>query len=542
MSKQVETNDSSYHKRNRDIAWYVVRATVIALLVIGAKTAIERSPWGHRIEILAFEFLHRGMIDFTGKARLPVFVVDMSKIPGGKDQVTPRADLKKMVRAIAGCRPKAIAIDVDFSCDERGWKDDNDPAFFDFCLKVRKETGIPVFLGVYRQRKASPDAWLGLEKYRDLAVDITLPTEVLRVPLELAESNQLPALSTAVACAYAGREAPPEAPKWLRFVLTRPHEEILVNYSKLDQIKHETLPATHPTSIGELGTRFFGNKMVIIGDATVATDHRYVPGRIETVPGVYVHACAAYTVAVEPLYEPTLLAGILADLAAAMFVILGVAYARYSHPDETTSFSWHRVEFKWINRIIVLVTVVGIVLARWTGIMWLDFLFVIYALRLHPSVEQWLSDLRQKKAQELPGKEVIMQIFIPLIVALSALIAAPCTAGVTDCKEPCQATVTEVKGTCYADQDDKGKKRKIVAGDCFSAGQQLKCSKSSHVKIEFCIGGAERVIEASYVIPKIPPLTLGTDQISSRAGRRNGSSLQTAEPCKSPAGTDMQQG
>jgi CHASE2 domain-containing sensor protein len=397
MDKLIETSVSSRQEKNKDIIRYVIKATVIALIVIGAKTYFEHLPWGHRIEILAFEILQGQMLQFSSADRLQVFVVDISKMPGGKDQVTPRTDLRNLVEAIARLRPRAIAIDVDFSPDEKGWKDDNDPAFFDFCLNLKKETRIPVFLGVYRTRMASPDTWLGSGKYEGLAADMTLPAEVFKIRLKSRGSDQLPTLSAALAYAYTKPGGLPEPPKWLMFILEKPREKTLVNYSKLDQLKHETLPLTQPTCVAELGSRFFNNKMVIIGDATLATDHRYVPGRFETVPGVYVHACAAYTLAIEPLYELTFLSKIFADLAVAMLVILGVAYARFRHIETEGPFSWHDVEFKWINRIIFSVSIVGILLVRWAGIMWLDFLLVIYALRLHPSVEQWLKDWWNKR-------------------------------------------------------------------------------------------------------------------------------------------------
>jgi len=395
--KDVKTNPSSHWKKGKDIIWYFAKAALVACLVIGAKVGFEHLQWSHRIEILAFEFLQGVMPQFSSTDRLPVFVVDMSKIPGGKDSVTLRADLRNLIEAIVKQRPKAVAIDVDFSPDEKGWRDDNDPAFFNFCLDISKQTGIPVFLGVYRTRMALPDTWLGSAKYKDLAVDIMFPAEVFRVPLKFPRSGQLPALSAALADAYAKPDALPEPPQWLKRVVKRPQEGILVNYSKLDQIKHETLPLTNPTCVTEFGRPFFDGRMVLIGDATGALDHRYVPGRFETAPGVYVHACAAYTLAKEPLYEPTLKAKIVADVIVALLVILGVAWARFRHVEAESPFSWHSLEFKWINRAIVLVSIVGIVLVRWAGIMWLDFLLVIYALRLHPNVEQWFKDLWGRK-------------------------------------------------------------------------------------------------------------------------------------------------
>jgi hypothetical protein len=42
---------------------------------------------------------------------LPILVVDISKIPGGKDLLTSRARLMEIVKAIADQEPKGIAVD-----------------------------------------------------------------------------------------------------------------------------------------------------------------------------------------------------------------------------------------------------------------------------------------------------------------------------------------------------------------------------------------------------------------------------------------------
>jgi len=115
-----------------------------------------------------------------------------------------------------------------------------------------------------------------------------------------------------------------------------------------------------------------------------------------------------------------------------------------------------------------------------------------------------------------------MRIMMLLIIAFSMLIMGQFTpVGATDSQEPCQAIVTEVKGICYIHQEDSGQKRKIAVGDCLLADQRLQCSQSAQVKIKFCITGAEKAINASYQVPKVPPLAI-TDPDGSIGGRPMG--------------------
>jgi hypothetical protein len=348
------------------------------------------------MEILAFEFLQGQILQFSSSQRLPVVIVDISDIPGGKDSVTPRQDLMDFIEAVVEYKPKAIAIDIDFSPDIYGWKHYEDPDFFDFCLGVCKKTGIPIFLGVHRTKQSSAETWLGLEKYKDLACDMTLPWEAVKVPLASAASGQLPTLGAALANAYMKSKGMDGPPKWLRISLENPLEDTLVNYSKLDQLDQQKI-RLEPGEAAKFASVDFADKMIIMGDATLATDHRCIPGRLEPMPGVYVHACTAYTLAIEPLYELNSLSKLCADFAVAMLFILSVAYIRFRHIGEEDHFYWQRLESKWIRRVVILVLVSGILLVRWGGVMWLDFFLVITALLLHSSVERWLRNLWDKK-------------------------------------------------------------------------------------------------------------------------------------------------
>ena len=107
---------------------FALLVTVFLMVLTGS---LEHTSIGRGIEMWTFSFLQRLLSPFESKERLPILVVDISKIPGGKDQATSRDTLKEIVGAIVAQHPAVIGIDIDFSPDAGGWKTDDDPEFFD---------------------------------------------------------------------------------------------------------------------------------------------------------------------------------------------------------------------------------------------------------------------------------------------------------------------------------------------------------------------------------------------------------------------------
>jgi hypothetical protein len=130
--------------------------------------------------------------------------------------------------------------------------------------------------------------------------------------------------------------------------------------------------------------------MIILGDATRFTDPFIVPGRERPIGGVYLEASAAYTLAIEPLYEFKHSVRLALDLVISVAIILGVAWMRYRHLKEGEKFHWHKWQSRFVYGTVAVVLVAGVLLVRGFGIMWLDFFLVVFALLLHPSVEGWV--------------------------------------------------------------------------------------------------------------------------------------------------------
>jgi CHASE2 domain-containing sensor protein len=394
---------------------------LVTFLLVGAKVCFEHTTRGHHLEQWTYNLLHSHLPYFDRAEELPVVIVDISKIQGGRgDAPTPRGDLKRLLTAIAAEKPSAIAIDVDFSPDGKGWITDDDPEFFDYCLELADETGVPVLLGIFRTKASPPDTWLGLPKFSRLAVALMAREgDVSRAPrwVQLEGGDRLRALSWAIASAHEPALPPTNQCNSLVFECSedrlpgtdsRPNEHLtvsdfLVNYSKLEELKRETLLTGSEQSVREFGERF-RHRMVILGDALEFTDPFVVPGHEQPVAGVYVHASAAYTLVQGALREFNHGFRIFLDVAISIFISASLFFARGG---QKGSRRWRARSWILVSAVAVVLAA-GVLLVRWYNVMWLDFLLVGFALLLHPKVEGWFETfMHGRKGDKLkpdPGR------------------------------------------------------------------------------------------------------------------------------------------
>lgn len=378
------------------------------LLLLLAKLSFEQTQPGRTAERHAYELLQNVLPKFSG-ARLPVVVVDISDVPGGKDHPTPRAQLQALIGAITAHAPTALAIDIDFSPNERGWITPADPAFFDYCLATSEERQVPIFLGVYRTRREGPDTWLGAPMYQHLAAaGLVKGADTSRVPRRVRSADGehwLPTLGEALARAY--RQELPAPPAWIARALERRDEhnatgttiDVMVNYSKLDQLRSEHLAASRIETIADLGNHLQG-RLVLLGDVEVPMDTFIVPGQPQPVPGVYLMAAAAYTLAFEPVYEFTHMTRITMDVVISMLIVIGAGWISRTSHDSATN---RRRRSRFLISAILIVMAAGLLLMRLASILWLDFLLAPFAMLLHPAVEDWLEDRFRSAKKVVPG-------------------------------------------------------------------------------------------------------------------------------------------
>ena len=232
----------------------------------------------------------------------------------GERKFTPRDKLLALIRGLAAERPQAIGMDIDFSPVAGEPYTPDDPAFFQALLKVREETGVPVFAGVWRQDSAGRDRWLGSADYATLAtglgIDIDESSVVTGIPADLtAQRDGQPLMSLSMALARAGGVAVPDAtplPSLMaRLSVTVPPgltvREYIPNFACLDALVWQRAAGTSPDDIPGLRSRLRGN-LILLSDTELKTgeavddDRFFLPARREIpVSGAFVHACGLVT-------------------------------------------------------------------------------------------------------------------------------------------------------------------------------------------------------------------------------------------------------
>ena len=503
--------------RKKLLRRYVAIGLLATLVLVGLKVVVEHTSWGKENELWVFGKLQSSLssIDLDN----PVVVLDISSLPGGKPgQPTPRENLKIIIQALSELvpKPRAIAVDVNFSPRGIHYAAPGDDEFFDFCLEMTEQKQLPVFLAVAETKTAPPEAWLGNKKYKKMAVAaVANKFDTTHIPLWLessASSEKLKTLNYALALEY--RKHLPGAHPWIEWAVDTHHEDEsavqeskpidtdltikyqdrLVNYSKLDQMKLVAAPDVTAESIKRSALKYSG-KLVILGDLFSA-DRVPVPGRVLDEPGSLVLASAAYTLIKEPLFEFKWWVRLGLDFLIAGLIILAVAIIRRRAPD--TSWIGKQALFVYVAVLVVLIA--GWQLVTWAGILWLDFLLVALALLLHPKMEHrvdhFLDKLRRRPAPVVKTACVILSV-----MAMSGEVSAqeglvlpvPCAENVAAVglrlTKPKPTRKRKKVGSCYWGENRKGPWQELNEDNVkrqYVAGEYLKCDADCSVTLYFC--------------------------------------------------------
>lgn len=405
-----KNGDSMIRHRRRKIVSDFVIGVLITILLVSAKIAVEHTYLGHRIELLAYEFLHRRLSSFDPSAPLPVVVLDISKLSGGKDgTTTSRQQLQTMIDALLETEPRGIAIDHNFSPDRKSglWRSKDDPDFLDH-LRAKTTSDIPIYVGVISENVApgEPDLWLGSKEFRELATYMDINDEdTTKVPLWVrCGSEKVYSISGRLAQSMPHTPQPPRLLRPIFRDLAQEEQECgeqcrcaytLVNYAKLEAMQAQSLPIITADAIKNAEDKFH-ERFVLLGDGklTRAQDPFVVVGRTTPVTGVFLHATALYTLVSEPLYLFTESARVAIDLLLAILILSLVGILRWRHLNDE-NFVYHQREKVLIWLAVATVFIVGILLIQWLHIIWLDFVLVILALLLHQPAAALFARLRR---------------------------------------------------------------------------------------------------------------------------------------------------
>jgi hypothetical protein len=378
----------------------------------------------------AYEWLHRGLAANPATPDLPLVIVDISKLQPVRDRetgvdggpaYTPRPALQQILEQVMSCgRPGgggavAIGFDLDFSPETNGYviAPRQTYPFFDACLRAT-QAGLPVYLGVRRLETFGPRAWLGGEEYAPLAVDISRPhSPVLRMPYEYefgADERPLPTLSRALASAYLTNprvrlQSPPGWLAWAAHPVTEisPLADIktfrvssyLVDFSLRRQVAAGAIDYLELTNAQPeaLAARVSG-KMVLIGDAASShsQDTVSIPTEAEPIPGLFVHACGALTLAQSQIWELDHVLGVALTvaLAFASIILIHATCNRFCDYGDVSPVAMNVLLTFGLTALLLGITWS---LARFSRVMWLDAFAICLILLVHCMTEVFLASV-----------------------------------------------------------------------------------------------------------------------------------------------------
>jgi|ERR1700686_1015501 len=393
--------------RKKEILRDLLKGALFVVLVLAVKLGVEHTTPGKQIELLGYNTLQHQL----SSQSVPVQVVDISELPASEITIdgvaykaTSRETLTKIIDAIAEQEPEAIGVDLDFSPDNNGYITPSDPDFFKYCL----DRGLPIFLGIQRTQILPPDAWLNSEQYEKLAASITIPRQDTKKMPSWIQSgtNFKPGRTMSAALARAFGESHCILGNLLQRMglaeqISRKEighggsvGEFLVDYSPLNTLIESRTIAKSADAI-RVQKQTLRNKIILIGDATPGSgrDAFVVSDRTESVPGVYVHACAAYTLAVAPLYELKWQGRVAIDALLSVSILLMITGIRLRFAAGPYRVATDRLQGTFTTLIVFAAVVFGVLFVRLTCVMWSDFILALGAIVLHPSIARRMENL-----------------------------------------------------------------------------------------------------------------------------------------------------
>jgi hypothetical protein len=394
----------------KSIGKSLISGILVALLIVLAKACAEQANLFQGFEKAAYEWLQTRLSAPHRRDELPVMIVDIREleyktieVEGEKYSLTSREKLIPLIEAVAAEKPKVIAVDIDFSPHKIGSLDPRDPIYFQNLAKLN----VRVFLGIFRSRTRPRELWLGNPQFASLAANVANPDDNRRMFEWTSGADGQTELTMCKALANAFPEEKKLNSYFSRAVRQvsetqtedgRKAGEFLVDFSPLEALKDTRLKTIDPAVIKDQGWTLF-DKAVLIGDGSLydARDSVIIPvqGQTKPVPGVYLHAAAAYTLIKSPIYEFTGLARFLLDIVLALVVLIGVLIVRIRLRKSRLSFAQTRATYLFIVIVTIVVIILGVVFVHKTRVLWGDFAFVILGLWFHPPVESLLSPTKK---------------------------------------------------------------------------------------------------------------------------------------------------
>ncbi len=408
------------HHRSHILADVFIGLLITALLSL-ANWGLEKTAFGEQLREATYDILELRLMSKFNPSDANIAVVDIASMPMTRASshdydYTKREQLQQLVATIAAERPAAIGVDVDFTPfpDQM----DDDYQFLGDTLALTPASpasgpGVPIYVATFQSLALGPQLALYQRQFAPLAAYAGFPVAgdnespkrmVETVDVRYIDQNagaqdwKVKSLSAAATTAAL---APP--PNWASWALERvlfvskegfSSREFYVDYGPLDGLIEQTVQWDDPQIAGNHG--FFTGKIVFIGrgqKATASGDLHPLPGhRGKLFAGVYIHACAAYTLLHHPLQKLTLAGRWVLDLVLALAILVPVAVLRwrYRAAEPYGGIAHHRLSGLLAFLMVVVAIAAGIYAVNVHHLMWDDSLFVAAALLIDQKVERHL--------------------------------------------------------------------------------------------------------------------------------------------------------
>jgi len=425
---------------------YLLCLLLATILVVGKRIFLEPLGGYESNRLWTFDLVQKALALHTAE-RSPVAVVnisDIAKEPSinvapaeSPDEAgaTSRDALLSLFEKLAPAKPKAIAVDIDFSADSKGNPITlDDELFFKKCLSFERKNNIPIFLGVDRHASDEPAKWLG-QGFENLAGGLAIGNDRYQGRSEEMETKvdrilrmfcwtqidgvQTSLRSLAFAAGKAARPQPAELGPALSWAVEAESNfdpdpalktrGFLVDYHLIDMLDQSAVPSKSIESPVEATDGRFGGRVIVLGAVrTVADDERIlkrtddlfrVPGHPKLYSGVLLHGCAIDTLVRAPLRQWTPSGRIAADFVLTLFanslieLLTWLSFRKRKHKRYFFRIYWSVTAFSVLLLGLIVVPFVGVI-----RLVWDDAFIVALALVLHTAIDHWL--VRELHKQE----------------------------------------------------------------------------------------------------------------------------------------------
>lgn len=412
----ADSSQLPHHPHQRRFSRHLLVGLLLTILAWCLSFWVENKHF--YIDTLAKELVYDLLQHRLGagvKEVTDIAVVDISTIPMVRTDnrnldYTDRDALQKVVDTIADQSPHAIGIDVDFTPYPA--QADRDDQFLKHCQTLaQRSPPVPVFVTVFTSLVLGPDSCLEEPAFAQFATFAGAPkpaenesphmmVETIDITYGVPGAAPWAVRSLAAAMAGATVKQLPWSKSWALedVVVVQGAEfdatEFYVDFGALDTLQQPSNTIPYDQVDQSQYASFFRGKYVLIGRAIAETsiDQHIVPGRYDrTYSGVYLHACALYTLlSGRPLSLMRAPAKLVLDIFLSLVILTLVEFAnwvaiRIFGPVAKTGFA----DMFITVAVLIGAVVCGIYAVSLFRVMWTDSLFVAAA----DLVSHVLSDL-----------------------------------------------------------------------------------------------------------------------------------------------------